>query len=203
MSHHFRKNRDLFWPLLLIIIGLLFLFQNLGYLDIGDVISDYWPVFLIVWGVSLILKRRPVSEDEPLPVNEKNFDKSSAILSNDKISFSKTFGDLHLTANSKNFKGGDINNSFGEIHLNLQDIELSEGEQILMVNGVFGDIHIALPRNCAVKIESSVTGGSIRIFNEKVDGFSKQLFHQTKDYDTAAKKLKIMVSLTFGDIVVW
>ncbi|NOZ61119.1 MAG: cell wall-active antibiotics response protein [Calditrichaeota bacterium] len=202
MSHHSHERRGLFWPISLIVIGFLFLFQNLGYLDVGDIISNYWPALLIIWGISLIFKRPHSSEKSSLP-NKGKMKDEPVILSTEQVAYSKNFGDLNIKIDSKNFQGGDINNTFGKIHLNLQEIELSEGESKLFVNGVFGDIHVALPKNIAYKIEGGVTGGSITVINEKVDGFSKQLSLQTDDYDSATKKLKIVISLTFGDVVVW
>lgn len=44
-----------FWGLLLIIIGLLFLFEQLGYIDFGRVLSTYWPAIFILIGISIYL----------------------------------------------------------------------------------------------------------------------------------------------------
>lgn len=43
--------------LILIIIGLVFLLQNLGYIS-GAAWSIIWPAILIIMGLGLILKRR-------------------------------------------------------------------------------------------------------------------------------------------------
>ena len=47
----------MFFGLILIIIGIVFLFQNLGYIS-GAAWSIIWPAVLIVIGLGLILKRR-------------------------------------------------------------------------------------------------------------------------------------------------
>jgi len=44
-----------FWGLLLIIIGFLFLFEQLGYIDFGRVLSTYWPAIFILIGISIYL----------------------------------------------------------------------------------------------------------------------------------------------------
>jgi lia operon protein LiaF len=46
---------QLFWGLLLIIIGVLFLFEQLGYIDFGEVISKYWPAIFIIIGISIYI----------------------------------------------------------------------------------------------------------------------------------------------------
>ena len=49
----------MFWPLLLIAIGVLFLLNSLGYIDLdfGE-LWRFWPVLLILIGLDLLLGRR-------------------------------------------------------------------------------------------------------------------------------------------------
>jgi hypothetical protein len=48
-----RKNTDgrVFWGLFLILMGVLFLLDQLGKLDFGSIVSRYWPLFLILIGL--------------------------------------------------------------------------------------------------------------------------------------------------------
>ncbi len=49
------KFRNLFWALILIAIGLLFLFSNFGWLDFHWVsIWRLWPLIFIFWGISIL-----------------------------------------------------------------------------------------------------------------------------------------------------
>ena len=50
--------RNLYWGVILIGIGILLLLDNLGVADFGDMIHDFWPVLLILWGLSVLLRRR-------------------------------------------------------------------------------------------------------------------------------------------------
>ena len=54
MSEHKSQSR-IFWGLLLVILGFLFLFDQMGRLDFGDLIGRYWPVVFILIGVSILL----------------------------------------------------------------------------------------------------------------------------------------------------
>lgn len=47
----------MFFSLILIVTGIVFLLKNLGYIS-GTAWSIIWPVILIVIGLGLILKRR-------------------------------------------------------------------------------------------------------------------------------------------------
>jgi lia operon protein LiaF len=51
MSKHRRK--DVFTGLVIVLVGVLFLLQNLGY--IHGSIWRYWPVILIIFGISELL----------------------------------------------------------------------------------------------------------------------------------------------------
>ena len=49
-----------FWPVILIVIGVLFLLENLGYLPVPlrELVRTWWPAILIVIGVAGLLRRR-------------------------------------------------------------------------------------------------------------------------------------------------
>jgi hypothetical protein len=56
-----KRNPDaggLFAGIMLIGIGTLFLLDRLGYADLHDVLHNYWPMFLVVFGLSRFVHRR-------------------------------------------------------------------------------------------------------------------------------------------------
>ena len=54
------KPRSGFGALVLIVLGTLFLLVNLGVIPrLGPLFATWWPLILIVVGVSLLLRRRP------------------------------------------------------------------------------------------------------------------------------------------------
>jgi len=53
--HSFRSH--LFLPLVIIGVGVLFLLQNLGYLDASGILRTWWPSLLILLGLSMFLSR--------------------------------------------------------------------------------------------------------------------------------------------------
>jgi hypothetical protein len=55
------KGRNLVWPIVLIVVGLLFLAYNLGYLkfsELKDIIGTWWPLILIALGIVGLLQRQ-------------------------------------------------------------------------------------------------------------------------------------------------
>jgi predicted membrane protein len=55
MSAHRTHQGRIFWGLMLIILGVLFLLDQLGEIDFGEIVSVYWPVIFIVIGLSILI----------------------------------------------------------------------------------------------------------------------------------------------------
>jgi fumarate reductase subunit C len=55
-----RSGHSVFWGIILLLFGVLFLLDNLDlmYFDFWDFIGNWWPVILIVVGLSIIFKRK-------------------------------------------------------------------------------------------------------------------------------------------------
>ena len=50
-----RKQESLFWGIVLLLIGAVFLMSNLGVdIDVWEVLGEYWPVILIAIGAKNI-----------------------------------------------------------------------------------------------------------------------------------------------------
>jgi predicted membrane protein len=54
MNEHKNQGR-IFWGLLLIALGVIFLLDRMGRLDFGDLVGRYWPVIFILIGISILL----------------------------------------------------------------------------------------------------------------------------------------------------
>jgi predicted membrane protein len=54
MSEH-RSQGRIFWGLLLVVLGVLFLLDRTHTLDFGDLVARFWPVVFILIGVSILL----------------------------------------------------------------------------------------------------------------------------------------------------
>jgi hypothetical protein len=55
------NHRNIVWPSALIVVGLLFLAYNLGYLQyaqLKDIIATWWPLILIALGIGGLVQRR-------------------------------------------------------------------------------------------------------------------------------------------------
>jgi uncharacterized membrane protein len=68
-------SKNVFWPVTLIIMGLIFMTSNMGYLPIA--LTDLWPLILIVVGLGglIISDREEWFSKEVKPSNKKSASK--------------------------------------------------------------------------------------------------------------------------------
>lgn len=160
------------WPFVMFIIGLLVL-VNTEKKFLGGVLTgigalflipkifpqvDYdsgiiIPLFLIILGVYIILKKRKVDTES------SEYGDTSKI-SKDKIDDVSIFGGGTKIISSNNFRGGNITAIFGGSEINLINCQLAEGNNVLDVICIFGGTTIILPKEWNVVINvTSILGG--------------------------------------------
>lgn len=185
--------RNVFWGIILIIFGVLFLLDNMDVIDFGEAIRTFWPVLLILWGLNILLRRKErraphVLSDVKQQVSGELFHESSV------------FGDLVVNIDSQNFKGGSVSTIFGGIHIDLTRAAIAEGEHWMRINGVFGDLTVTLPKHLACSLATNVMFGDIEVFDQKRSGFFTDLQYVSPTYGTATNRLRITISQVFGNI---
>lgn len=188
------RNGGLFVGGLLIALGVVFLLDQLGIMDVGELFSTFWPLILIAIGLKMILDRersQPKTKSETGAPNVQ----SEALMQHNKV-----FGDIRTKVTSKDFTGGHVSTVFGDLHLDLTEAGIETGEQVLTLNGVFGDIHVTLPANLKVQVKANIVIGDINIIDEKADGFFVNRTYESEGYANAKKKLYVAASQVIGDI---
>lgn len=128
--------------IILIAIGAFFLLEDLNLFDIRDIWHLFWPLIVIVIGLSLMLRR-----------SYGGFKKKSEHESVDYIDDFAIFGGRERSIDSKNFKGGKVTALFGGSEIDLRNAELAEGIYELDVFVMFGGTEIIVPPNWAVQVE--------------------------------------------------
>lgn len=148
------------WPIVFIIIGFInlfsgnsrpaFIFFGLGvlfYLDVFDILSigDFWPLILIIIGISFILRKGPtIKSDEN---SDEYFDETAI------------FGGTDKKFISKNLKGGKITSLFGGSKIDLRGSRI-EGEASIELFCMFGGTELLVPEDWKVNMNATaVLGG--------------------------------------------
>ncbi len=203
------QRRPIIGGLILIALGVLFLLDNLEIVSFGYVISTYWPVILILIGISILMRSSSAIVTASTVEEVKSETKSAGPpiagpqdSSSEAFHHSSVFGDVTLNVTSKNFKGGSASTVFGDVDIDLSNVELFPGEHILRLNGVFGGVKLTLRKDVPVTIIGHCVAGDISVMGQRRGGLSQELIYKSEGYDTAEKKLKIYASQVFGQIKV-
>jgi len=198
------RSGNIWWGIALIVVGALLFFNNYFELDFGDLLRTWWPVILVIWGVALLLKYRPdrgpqsgtATAQSPAAEQAQGLDSSEHILQ------SSVFGDTTVRVASQAFKGGNVSTVFGDTSIDLSSAALADGEQMLKVSGVFGDTTITVPRDMVFSATVNTVMGDATVIDQRKEGFGSTVAFQAPEYKEASKKLRIVSSTVFGDIVV-
>jgi predicted membrane protein len=204
--------RNVFWGFILVLFGTLLLLDNLGIADFSDMIHNYWPLILVLWGVSILIRRnraQPAYEAPPAPgttdagtAQSPHYEGAPYPIDGDLIHQSEVFGDTDVVIRSQNFLGGSISSVFGDTRIDLSTITIATGEFTLRVHSVFGNVRIMLPPNAAIAISANSTFGDVSVLGQRKNGFSSFLVATTPTFTTADRRLKITISKVFGDLYV-
>jgi predicted membrane protein len=176
---HLWNNRNIFdfSGLFLILLGVVFLMATLGQICWSD-IWRYWPAVLILLGLSLIFKRHPVA----LPGSG-----GGAASSETSVGINNILSGSDRRINSSEFKGGDVSNILGGTKLDLLEAKLAPGEWLLTVSTVLGGVEILVPRDWRIEVHpTNLLGG--------VDDHTRQ------NPDATGGKLVIKASALLGGI---
>jgi predicted membrane protein len=187
----------------LVFFGAIFLLDNLGYLDSDWILNNFWPIVLILGGIALIGKW-PRRRDNHYADGHTDAPPSSgtafSATSGDHISESEVFGSIHRQLTSKNFAGGLCSVVFGEIKLDLTQVELLPGEQVLRFNSVFGTIRAELPADLEYSAKINLVAGGLNVKGDRRGGLFQNVAVRSGGFATAEKRLTIIASSVFGDI---
>jgi hypothetical protein len=124
-------------PLILIVVAGTWQAIALDYLELADV-AAYWPVFVIIFGLSLLLGRvRP----GVTPVDDSTIDLLGI------------FGGVSKRSTSKAFRGATLTALFGGAELDLRDAVIVDRPARVSTTALFGGADVIVPRDWNVQMD--------------------------------------------------
>ncbi len=193
------NSKGLVWGCVLIAMGILFLLDQYNILDFGDVVAMLWPVALIAIGIRMIMKHRGEPSGGASRSKPKSGPETSSAV---HLSRNKLLGDNTVRITSKDFSGGSFSTLLGDTVLDLSEMTLAEGEAVVTLSGLFGDIRVTLPARTEWRLETHLIWGDVRVPGQKEDGFFLNSTYKSDGYDKAAKRVYISASQLLGEIIV-
>lgn len=181
----------------LISIGLFFMVPKIAALPDSFIqglpdnyVGTFWPVLLIIAGIHIFLHRKykPYSRCRSHGFHHPHGPKKDLWENNNGYIYKKSaFQTSEHIILDPEFKGGEINTSFGEIKIDLRKTQLIEGTSILEVKVEFGAITIYVPEDWYVQPQLDAMFGS----------FEDKRYGKTYDPNTT-KTLIIKGNIVFG-----
>jgi len=90
----------------------------------------------------------------------------------------------------------------GEVKLDLTQAVIPEGETVISVNTVLGEIRVLAPADVGVAVRVGTLLGSTEVLGRKGGSVSADEMAVTDDYATASRRLRIEARTVLGDVAI-
>lgn len=163
-----RKSNKL-WNLIIVLVGVLLQLNRIGYIDY-NAFQLFWPLVLILIGINIIFFSGNKSNNDGKESNhdfketfsntrKKNFSSKNVSLDS-KVDLFVMLSGLESNNQSQEFRGGKVSVMLGGIDLDLRGAKLSENEVYIEANAILGGIDIYVPDDWRVEITGTpILGG--------------------------------------------
>lgn len=165
---------------ILILIGGFFLLPDIVYIPWFK-FRTFWPLLLIILGILYIIRQRSyhtyyhADSDAENDTNSPSGEGTGVDYLND----TNVFGGGDVTVTSQNFKGGKITSIFGGSNYYLEGAKLSEGKAVIDFFAMFGGGTFVVPADWNVKSDVVAIFGGFsdkrRLSADKATDTSKEL----------------------------
>ena len=176
------SSTQVFFALILIVLGALLLLGNLGLFALNW--NLLWPVILILFGLWLVWRAFV-----PRSQYRGSYDYWG-------------FGDYAPDLSGREIRGSTFSHGFGDFDLDLTRAVIPDGESFVRASHGFGDLTVVVPRDLAVRVHATAGMGDVSVFGDHAGGISPVRTFQSDDYASAARKVNLDASVGFGDVKV-
>lgn len=94
----------------------------------------------------------------------------------------------------------DVNSFAGDYYFDFTKAFIPEKEIPITISSLAGDVNIIMPDNVDYRVYATVKAGDIYIAGQEVDGVNRSLAYETVGYDSAIRKIDLMINLKFGSV---
>ncbi len=219
----------MWWGILLIGLGVLFLLDTANVLNVRELIVTFWPLILVFIGVRMLIRRqmgsgRAATDGEGSGASggsgwrRRSAGQAAAggasratgsasgsearASTGDRVEESILFGNANARVVSSMFRGGKISCIFGGADVDLAGATLAPGTHTLKVDCVFGGVAVRIPAGMAVTVGADGVLGEVTVNGVKKEGFFPALEWTSPSYASASARLQIDVSTVFGEVSV-
>ncbi|WP_017728663.1 cell wall-active antibiotics response protein LiaF [Halalkalibacterium ligniniphilum] len=150
---------------------------------------------------------RPVSQDETFSFHRSETETKKDEKKQETIYVSPSMrrsliGEIHYVHDQFELQDTTIWNGIGDVKMDFSKAIIPEGETVVIIQEVIGNIHLFVPEDLAVSIQASTWIGEISLFQRKQSGFNQTISIATKEYKQSPRRLKLVISTGIGEVKV-
>lgn len=162
---------------------------QLGRLEIIDGFwHAFWPIVLILIGVSMLVSRKKNSQ--PYGTTNTTYGEGEGLpYEQDRLTTNAIFGASETRVTSRNFQGGEISAVFGGLEIDLRSAEIQGNLAVLKAMSVFGGIELKVPPHWTILVKGTPILGGIE---DKTNRF--------RDPNVIGPTLVLDATVVFGGI---
>ena len=129
--------RNVFGPFVIIVLAGVWQLTALGVIEAAQVV-DFWPVFIILFGLSLVLSQ---------------FRSPPAKTGSSHVTGFGIFGGSEKRVTTPEFTGANLTAIFGGAELDLRDAEMTQRPAHVSAIAMFGGVEVTVPEDWNVNID--------------------------------------------------
>jgi len=177
------------FSLLLIFIGVVTLLEGIGAIGFtfGDLMANFWPLVLIGLGALIWYESTRPHVSGPAMVA-------------DGIVYDSIFGDLKLTQPGWQLRDVRASTIIGDIKIDLSKATIPDGETIVDVRAIIGDVDIWAPPDLPVALDAQCTFVTVNYFGAKNDVILRRTVETPPAYEVAPRRVRVRAEMVFGDL---
>ena len=137
-------------------------------------------------------QKQPIEEEKPI----------QQVGDNQTIIKRSLLGEVRYTHSAFELTDMTIWNGIGDVRIDLAKAIIPEGETLIIVQNVIGDVHIYMPEDLGYAIQSYVLVGESSILHSKQGGFNQTVLLRSPDYQNSVRKVKLVLSCAVGSVKV-
>jgi lia operon protein LiaF len=158
---------------------------------------------IILYFVHQYFKARKAPHQVEPVVEESPPEGSESLIKKQPLFTNPLFGQVETPDHVYEWNDINIQMGIGDAVIDLSNTVLPEGESIIFIRNIAGNIKIKVPYELEVMIHHSAIIGATSVFQLKEPrAFNQTISYQTVDYQAATQKIKIATSMIYGDLEV-
>jgi len=127
---------------------------------------------------------------------------SKAYIQTDPYFKSKLIGEYRNFPQGYAIEDINLQTGFGDVSIDLSDTIIPQGETVILIRGMIGNIYLNVPSDVGISVQMSLLVGKMNLLQDSKTALNLTQKYQSVDYKNASRKIKIVVNLLAGDIEV-